>query len=101
MMHVCVCMCMCVVGVKPFVVGRKFLVCVPPLYTSVQCMYTQAVGKLRLCKEMSIVPEVDLNASQSASLLRKLTDKYVALSYISMVFYCEMCLFTTVQRKSR
>lgn len=33
------------------------------------------MGKLKLCKEMNSDPEVDLNASQSASLLRKLTDK--------------------------
>ena len=42
------------------------------MYTYV-CM--QAVGKLRLCREVDVVPKVDLNASQSASLLRKLTDK--------------------------
>lgn len=35
----------------------------------------QDKGKLRLCVEMDASPEVDLNAAQSSSLLKRLMDK--------------------------
>lgn len=41
------------------------------------CCILQDRKKLALYKEMDSSPVLDLNASQSTSLLKKLTDKYV------------------------